>query len=729
MSQQKTVVGRFWSRVFSSPDAPAMIIKNDSTEPMIFPVHGSAGSGMGGVNSSGVVVVPAKPYVEISYAAMGRAVAVCTAALRQAGFKKGDRGAILAWNCAEWLIADLAIQTLGGSGITVPIYPHSTPEQVNYVLKDCGARFICSNDPAQLAKADPNGWATPVHFDEIPARIEPSVAGTQRPFMSWFTRDQGEAVSKWAAIKQEFAIFKAELEKENFCGITDDDVATIIYTSGSTGAPKGAILTHGNFAAACRGMLKHGFDLKPKTAASLGEEKSAKSGPSWLWILLSVLFFPITILVWLVKGLLSDKEGDVYLSYLPLAHVYERVAGALLCLYEGVPIAFCQIDQVGQALKDIRPTCLHGVPAVWRKIHEKITTEMMSATGLQALIALRAFKGKLPESTEKALEAGIHKRTPGFWGDTKDLLMAPVLWLADKLVPHKLALSLAAGKIRRGLGGRLRLCTSGGAPISRDILEFFQLAGLEVLQGYGLTETTGANLVNRPSSSKAAGGKSGNRIGTVGHPIPGVEIMLYREPGMENDPQGEIWIRGPFVFKGYWNNPEETAKSLTADGWFKTGDLGVMDADGFITITGRKKRLLKTDGGKYVAPEKIEKAFEGEPLVEYVVPVGDGKPFIAGLIFVSQAKAKALLGAAGEVLPLGGDMAAFIAAHSLVVKGVEQAVAAANAKLERWETLKKFKILPVEATVDAGLITLTRKIRTEEVLKHFKSDIEAFYKK
>lgn len=278
-------------------------------------------------------------------------------------------------------------------------------------------------------------------------------------------------------------------------------------------------------------------------------------------------------------------------------------------------------------------------------------------------------------------------------------------WLADWLV---------FSKIRKELGGQLRIMLSGGAPISPDVIQFFELVGLELLQGYGLTETSGGVSAERPTGTPGAEGKC-RRVGSVGQVVDGSTVKLVDD---------EIWIRGPLVFQGYWNLPEETSKALTDDGWFRTGDLGRFDADGFLYITGRKKRLLKTEGGKYVAPEKIEKIFETESIVQYVVPVGDGQKFISALIFVNLMVAKEKM---ARTAPAGEDVAAWLAKQPELLAMVKGAVDSVNARLEQWETIKKYEVLPVEASVANGLLTPTLKIRTEEVLKRYKATIDAFY--
>jgi long-chain acyl-CoA synthetase len=661
-TNKQTVVQRFWDRVFHSPDGPALLVPNTNTAPVVV-VSGVAGMGLGGPTA---VVVKPQPYLDVNVYQMGVAVATVAAYLKAHGFEEGDRAAVLAWNCPEWVIADLAIQSIGG--VTVPIYPHSTPEQVNYVLADSGARFVFSNEEAQLRKVGAKSGVTTVHFNDIVEAVDPQGSKEFGAFLDWFHKGNiPSCPESWPLVAAQLRDFERVLLNTE---IDLDRLATIIYTSGSTGTPKGVMLTHGSFAAACKGMLAHGFDLKP--------------------------------------------HKDVYLSYLPLAHVYERAAGAMLCLWSGIPMAFCKVDEVGETLKKVRPTLLHGVPAVWRKINEKIIagiTEQTAPGGLEKKLVVTAalhkgdawgwFTQNLVRVVRTPRRAKRKLITWAFYGKKGAIKR----WLADKLVFKK---------IRKQLGGRLRICTSGGAPISPELLAFYQKLGLQVLQGYGLTETTGASVVNRPDG---CGDGICNKPGSVGQVVEGLELRIAPLPGQEATGEGEIQFRGPTVTTGYWKLPEETAKTFTEDGWFKTGDKGRIDEDGFLFITGRIKRLLKTDGGKYVAPEKIEKAFETEPIVHYIVAVGDGKPFICGLVFVNQAEARAIVVAAGTPIPEGGNLPAFYASHPNVIAAVERAREHANEKLERWETIKIVRIIPDEATIAAGLLTPTLKIRTEEVLK------------
>ena len=635
-----TLIHKFWTRVFTTPEATAATIKNpyaDIEQPIIV-------AGVPGAIPPHIVCPP--ELSSIDWNQSGLAVATMMVFLANKGIKKGDRVAILAWNSPEWTWADLAIQSLGA--ITVPIYPHSTTEQAGYVLKDSGSKILLSNEQEQIGKAAQLEGVSAVHFDQIPKAVFPILP--VRPFVRWFLANSSAELADnpeyWTGVSAQLEQLKGELGSSKFRGISGDDLATIIYTSGSSGIPKGCCITHGNIAAALESLSAHGFAM--------------------------------------------DRH-DSYLSYLPLAHVYERIDGTAMSIWHGVPIGYCKVEDVKNrersALQVFAPSVMCGVPAVWRGMKESIEAKI-------------AKKGKL---SQRLVAWAFEQKKPGF-----------KRFLADMLVFRT---------IRNGLGGRLGIMLSGGAPISPEVLSFFETIGLELLQGYGMTETTGGVTTNRPS--KTVGSKVPvNKLGSVGQPIPGCQIKIQCEAGEEESGIGEILLAGPHIFKGYWNLPEETAKTFTSNGWLKTGDLGYVDADGFLFITGRKKRQGKTEQGKYVAPEKIEKCFETYPLVQYILPVFDGRKYVSGLVFLNQTIARQLL---ARAVPTGTDAAAYLAQQPEILKAVQEAVDGVNSKLERWEQLKKFKIVPVEASVSNGLLTPTLKIRFEEAGKRFKTEIESMY--
>lgn len=654
MSKQ-LLIGRFWQHVFLKQDAAAVLLKNPN--PKTEYIVGAVGP----MGAGGIVVVHPRPYIELPWHEAGAIVAEMIATLQQLGVQRGDRVAILSWNCPEWVWTDLAIQSLGA--VAVPIYPNSASDAVNYIVNDCGAKLLIADDTSQTRKVDTTGSVNTVLFAHLADNSETykvRVKGVERKKLPGLYDDFEEikisteaqkilaflkigALTEQYTNKPDVAFLEVAAAGEDSVGIKMSDICTMIYTSGSTGQPKGVALTNANITASCQGVHDHGFDF---------------------------------------------NENDLYLSYLPLAHCYERINGQYICLWNAVPTAFCKVEEVAKAVKILRPTILLGVPQVWRKIKEKIEGEIANAKGFKAKLIKWAFKQK----------SGLGH------------------FVADMLVFRT---------IRAGLGGRLRIMGSGGAAISAEVISFYQSIGLNIIQGYGLTETCGAIAANSPRY---------NKPGSVGKIIPGVEIKFEKLDGDNSGTGGGIiHLKGGPVASGYWNLPEDTAKSFNTDGWFNTGDIGHLDAEGNLFITGRAKRLFKTEGGKYVAPEKVEKAFDGHAIIQAIVPVGNDRPFISALIFVNALAARELLQAQGVSVPSSaGDpesAQAFIAEHDLVKAAIKAAIAEGNTRLEQWETVKKVEIIADEATVANGLLTATLKIRTEEAFKRYADRIEHIYAK
>jgi len=640
---QQILASRFWNHVTAKADATAVLVKNPDTETRVY-------AGVMPAYGGGAVVITPPKYRKITWEDVGHIVADITARLLAEGVKRGDRVAVLSWNCPEWVWTDLAIQSLGA--VSVPIYPNNGADQVVFVAQNAGAQLIISDCPAQAAKVPATGdhGLKGLLFADL-------TAGSQHYEYTVNGKKEGITFQNEQAILQHSAeglrafnhlsrqssgatFMEHTAEGVAPVGVTRKDTAKLIYTSGSSGVPKGVEITHGNVACSCESVYEHGFNF--------GDE-------------------------------------DLYLSYLPLAHVYENVNGMGICLWNGVTVAFCKVEEVGKMLPDLHPTIVLGVPLVWRRMKDKIQTQIDSAKGFKAKLIKWAFAQK----------------SSGFKH-----------WLADTLV---------FSTIRKGLGGRLRILSSGGAPISPDVLKFFKTIGLEIIEGYGLTETSGAIVANRPGQSE---------IGTVGSVIVGSEVKIVPAEG-DTSGSGEIWLRGGVVSPGYWNLPEENAAAYTADGWFKTGDKGFVDDNKRLHITGRLKRLFKTDGGKYVAPEKIEKAFDNAAIIQAIVPVGDSKPFIGAVIFINPIAAKELLRSKGVTIPAGDADAqqAFFAKHELVKEAVAAAVKEANATLEHWETVKKIEIIEDAATVENGLLTASQKVRPTEVTKRYGDRIEAMFVK
>jgi long-chain acyl-CoA synthetase len=412
-----------------------------------------------------------------------------------------------------------------------------------------------------------------------------------------------------------------------------EDLATIIYTSGTTGTPKGAMLTHGNMAS--------------NINYSLAE-------------------FPV-------------HPGEISISFLPLSHVTARHVDFAM-LHRGVTLAYVSfLEQLPQALAEVRPTIFVGVPRVYEKVHGQVDAK---ATGFPKKLIYRW-----------AMSVGKTHREDTLTGKMPTTLS----W--------KLAYRLLYSKIRAGMGGRAELFISGGAPLGRKLAEWYADIGIRIHEGYGLTETSPVIAVNTPKAHK---------LGTVGKPLANVQVKVAED--------GEILVRGPAVFQGYWNRPEETRNAF-ADGWFKTGDIGNVDADGFLSVTDRKKDLIKTSGGKFIAPQPLENALKHNALVGEAVILGDRQRFPAVLIapyfplLEDWARANQIIFASRQEL----------VANLKVRELYEGIVADVNRDLARFEQLKKVLLIADELTAENGALTASMKLRRRAVEDRYRGEIDNLY--
>ncbi len=375
---------------------------------------------------------------------------------------------------------------------------------------------------------------------------------------------------------------------------------------------------------------------------------------------------------------------DVMLLYLPLAHNYGRLM-LLLGAHVGFTIAFLADPlRVAEALPQVRPTLLPSVPRVYEKVHTAVLARFDAATGAKK----RLIEWALPVGREVSRLEGEGKPVP-----------------AGLRAKHRLADRLVFAKVREPFGGRLRMPGSGGAPLSKEIIEFFDAVGLRIAEGYGLTECTTACSTNRPDSTGSA--RSGSRC-------PGFEVRIAAD--------GEIEVRSETVFQGYYKDPEATAAVLGPDGWLKTGDIGELDADGFLHITDRKKDILVTAGGKNVAPQNIENDLKTSKYVSQALVVGDARPYVSALITLDPVE----IGRWAAEQGIEGDQAT-LAADERVRELLQGVVDDANRDRSRFEQVKRFAILPRDFTMEDGEITPTLKLRRRAVQEHFADDIEALY--
>jgi long-chain acyl-CoA synthetase len=382
-----------------------------------------------------------------------------------------------------------------------------------------------------------------------------------------------------------------------------------------------------------------------------------------------------------VLDTLFDERVASTLLFLPLAHVFARII-QVGCVMMRVKVGHTSdVKNLVKDLGEFKPTFILSVPRVFEKVFN--TASQTAHSG---------GKGKIFDAaaeTAIAVSRAQDNGGPGFALRAKHALY-------DKLV---------YGKLRAVLGGRVQYAVSGGAPLGDHLGHFFRGIGVPVLEGYGLTETTAALSANLPDDI---------RIGTVGRPLPGVSVAVADD--------GELLFRGAQVMTGYWKNPEATAAAIDSGGWFHSGDLGEIDADGFIRITGRKKEILVTAGGKNVAPAVLEDRIRTHPLISQCMVVGDGKPFIAALITLDLETVGAWAAKYGKP----ADIASLVSDKDLVAE-VQSAVDDANTAVSKAEGIKKFTILPTDWTQENGELSLKLSLRRHVVMKNHAVDVEALY--
>ena len=379
-----------------------------------------------------------------------------------------------------------------------------------------------------------------------------------------------------------------------------------------------------------------------------------------------------------------DPDKDVALSFLPLAHVYGRTLDYIY-LFQGAPLAYVEsVDAVAQALVEVRPTITAAVPRFFEKIYARLVEQGSRNTG---------FKRMLFDWAMSVAQRAIPWRTTGA---SASLAVKFQWYLADTAVYEK---------IRRGTGGRLRLVCSGGAPLSKELAEFFWTIGIPIYQGYGLTETSPIVSNNYPA----------NRIGSSGRPIANVQVRIAAD--------GEILVKGPCVMQGYYKDPEATREVIDEGGWFHTGDIGYLDKDNYLFITDRKKDLIKTAAGKFVAPQPIENALKTSPYILNAMVVGDKRKFIVALIVPNPVTVSAKLAEQGVNFTSNEAMVAHSAVRSLIDAEVKRL----TIHLAQYETIKRFALLAEDFTFDNGSLTFTLKLKRRVVEEHYRDVIESLY--
>lgn len=567
-------------------------------------------------------------WAPLSYADLGERVRAMATALRELGVVAGDRVAILSENRPEWAITDYACLTIRCAD--VPIYPTLPARQIEFILRDAGAKAVVVSSAEQLAKIQ---------------EIRPRLGDLQHVIVMNADAVAGGPTIRFDALLERgaAAALPADEWRRDALAVGPDDLATLIYTSGTTGDPKGVMLTHGN--------------LTSNVVAGL--------------------------------GVLALRDTDECLSFLPLSHVFERMAGHYCMMQAGTIINYAtNIESVPAEMLEIRPTVMLSVPRLYEKIYARV---LEGATGGSPI-----------------------KRTIFRWARKVGETRAEYR-MASRPVPkglelrYRLAHRLVFSKLVARVGGRLRFFVSGGAPLAAEIAKFFYAAGLPILEGYGLTETSPVIAVNTFEAI---------RLGSVGRPLPGVEVRIA--------PDGEILTRGPHVMKGYFGKPEATAETIDPDGWLHTGDIGVLDAEGFLRITDRKKDMIVTAGGKNIAPQPIENLVRTSKFVSNAVMLGDRRKFPIMLVVPNLGNLKAWA-ERKNIRFDGNDVAAFLALEPVHAK-MDREVLRPLSELAHFEVPKRLVLLPEDFSVETGELTPTLKVRRRVVERNHHDQIESVYR-
>ncbi|MCF1594367.1 AMP-dependent synthetase/ligase [Streptomyces muensis] len=563
----------------------------------------------------------------VTAAAFAREVTAVAKGLIAAGLEPGGRVAVMSRTRYEWTVLDFAIWAAGGQ--TVPVYATSSADQVEWIVRDSGARHVVTETA------------------ENTATVTRGTAGHEQAPRIWEL--DADALADLTSLGRE--IPDDELTKRR-TALTPDTIATVCYTSGTTGRPKGCVLTHANLHAEAANTVE----------------------------LLHPIFKEVT------------HQTASTLLFLPLAHILGRTL-QIACLMARIEIGHCpsiKPDELRPALRKFRPTFLVGVPYLFEKIHDtgRATAEKMgrgASFDRAHRTAVRFAKAYL----DKFLGTGSAK------GPTPALYAA---WgLYDLLVYRR---------VRKELGGRLRYAISGGSPLDRELNLFFYAAGIMVYEGYGLTETTAAATIVPPLRP---------RPGTVGQPVPGTAVRIADD--------GEVLIKGGIVFGAYWNNQAATDAVLTDD-WFATGDLGSLDDDGYLTITGRKKDILVTSGGKNVSPAVLEDRLRSRPPIGQCLVVGDNRPFIAALITLDPEAVAHWLSV--RKMPADTPLSKILDDPRLRAD-VQKAVDHANEAVSRAESIRAFTLVEGEFNEDNGMLTPSMKVKRQAVMAAYAGEIEALY--
>jgi long-chain acyl-CoA synthetase len=594
-------------------------------------------------------------WVEISYKQALDKIDAVSAWFLSIGIKKGDRLALIIENGPDYVYYDQALQQIGA--VNTSVYPTLSEAEIEYILIDSGAKTIITGNPFLLRKVAKIANNCPELTHIIPAFDD-------------FEKNLGKAKPNATVIGFKQLIEDGLVLVDKYGpainaareAIVPADLSCLIYTSGTTGTPKGVMLTHHNL---CENVR------------------------------VSLIQIPVI------------ETTDLFLSFLPLSHVFERTATYHICLAAGCQIAFAQsLDLLAKNMGEVRPTVMNCVPRLLERIHDRAIKTGTDAGGVKSKIFLWALK--IGKQYREVKEAG---KTPGFILGRQ----------------HKLAEKLVFSKIKEKTGGRLKFMISGGGALPKNIGEFFGDLGIKVLEGFGLTETSPVMSVTEYDRQV---------YGTTGRIIPGIEVgiqnvdtkQIYTAQTYESfkpeyqSEEGEIIVRGHCVMKGYWNKPEETAVAIDPDGWFHTGDIGRF-FKGNLQITDRLKNMLVNAYGKNIYPTPVENTYLKSPRIEGVFLIGDKREYITAIIIPARETLQ-------ETFKLNN---AFFEKPELFIEDKEitawigAEIKRLSAGLAKFERIKGFKVKRTPFSMDEGEITPTLKPKRKVIEKKYANFIDELY--
>ena len=538
-------------------------------------------------------------------------------AIRGAGLQRGDRVALIASDCVNWIVADFA--TLFSGCVVVPIFPTQAPDQVAYILQNSEAKLIFA--------------------DTLHAAQRLKHLGVVLPELVVFESTGDDSLEAFETQGSRVQAMHPDWPEAFEREIAPEDMAVLIYTSGTTGEPKGVMLSHYNLVFTAQSSFSYGFN--------------------------------------------EVGSGTDVLSVLPFSHIYEH------CMIYGFMLSKVRhhishhVDELARDLREVRPVVMTAVPRLFERVLAGIATKAKLHGGLQAKLvpwALRVGRDYMSAKTRK--------EKPGF----------------KLAVRYAIARALVLRKMRPLLGlDRLKFFVSGSAPLHFDTAMTMLGMGIPIVEGYGPTECSPVVTVNTFSN---------NHYGTVGKPIPGVEIRIA--------PDGEVLARGPNVMMGYYKN-EAATHEVVEDGWYHTGDIGMIDDDGFLHITDRKKELFKTSGGKFVAPSRVEAAIKRSVYVNQVMLVGDSRPHPIALVSPDWGLVRTELGIPDSV-PIEE-----LRTRPDVVRLLTHEVLTHTSDLAKFEQVRRIIILPRELSVEGGELSPTLKVKRRIVETKYAADIDRLY--